>query len=188
MKLAQIVLDHEPRLVLVTERGLIDPAACGVKVAMEQLLTDWTAARPQLESLMENKALPVIDLEAAVWAPPVKPTKICCVGLNYKLHAEEAGEALPEYPMIFCKTPESLNCCGGAVPIPSRDPVKMDFEAELVVVIGKRAYNTPKKRLRSMFSAIPAATTCLTDRPSLFPIRCLSERGAPALRPSAHGW
>ena len=66
------------------------------------------------------------------------PQKIVCVGLNYRDHAEEQGVDLPERPLLFAKWPNTLIASGDAIRIPSicKNP---DYEAELGVVIGRRA-------------------------------------------------
>jgi len=66
------------------------------------------------------------------------PQKIVCVGLNYRDHAEEQGTELPERPLLFAKWPNTLIASGEAIRIPSicEHP---DYEAELGVVIGRRA-------------------------------------------------
>jgi 2-keto-4-pentenoate hydratase/2-oxohepta-3-ene-1,7-dioic acid hydratase in catechol pathway len=66
------------------------------------------------------------------------PQKIVCVGLNYRDHAEEQGVALPERPLLFAKWPNTLIAAGDAIRIP---PISqnVDYEAELGVVIGRRA-------------------------------------------------
>jgi 2-keto-4-pentenoate hydratase/2-oxohepta-3-ene-1,7-dioic acid hydratase in catechol pathway len=66
------------------------------------------------------------------------PQKIVCVGLNYRDHAEEQGVALPERPLLFAKWPNTLIEDGAAIRIP---PISqhVDYEAELGVVIGRRA-------------------------------------------------
>jgi 2,4-didehydro-3-deoxy-L-rhamnonate hydrolase len=71
-------------------------------------------------------------------APPIeRPQKIICVGLNYRDHAEEQGSALPERPILFAKWPNTLIGPGDAIVVP---PItqKVDYEAELGVVIGAR--------------------------------------------------
>ncbi len=72
--------------------------------------------------------------------PPVAPGKIIAVGLNYTDHvAESAGRAVPETPVIFMKPPSSLIGSGGTIVLPpGADPVH--HEAELAVVIGRRAH------------------------------------------------
>jgi 2-keto-4-pentenoate hydratase/2-oxohepta-3-ene-1,7-dioic acid hydratase in catechol pathway len=66
------------------------------------------------------------------------PQKIVCIGLNYRDHAQEQGVALPERPLLFSKWPNTLIGNGDAIRIP---PVtkQVDYEAELGVVIGRRA-------------------------------------------------
>jgi 2,4-didehydro-3-deoxy-L-rhamnonate hydrolase len=67
------------------------------------------------------------------------PQKIVCVGLNYRDHAEEQGVALPERPLLFAKWPNTLIGDGDAIRIPSIS-TQVDYEAELGVVIGRRAH------------------------------------------------
>jgi 2-keto-4-pentenoate hydratase/2-oxohepta-3-ene-1,7-dioic acid hydratase in catechol pathway len=66
------------------------------------------------------------------------PQKIVCVGLNYRDHAEEQGVELPERPLLFAKWPNTLIASGEPIRIP---PISqnVDYEAELGVVIGRRA-------------------------------------------------
>jgi 2-keto-4-pentenoate hydratase/2-oxohepta-3-ene-1,7-dioic acid hydratase in catechol pathway len=66
------------------------------------------------------------------------PQKIVCVGLNYRDHAEEQGVALPERPLLFAKWPNTLLANGEAIRIPAISK-QVDYEAELGVVIGRRA-------------------------------------------------
>ena len=66
------------------------------------------------------------------------PQKIVCVGLNYRDHAEEQGVALPERPLLFAKWPNALIASGDPIRIPPIS-ANVDYEAELGVVIGRRA-------------------------------------------------
>ena len=72
--------------------------------------------------------------------PIDRPSKIICVGLNYRDHAEEQGAPLPEAPLLFAKWPNALIGPGEPIRIP---PIvtKCDYEAELGVVIGERVRN-----------------------------------------------
>ena len=67
-----------------------------------------------------------------------RPQKIVCIGLNYRDHAEEQNVALPEKPLLFAKWPNTLIRSGEPIRIP---PIceQVDYEAELGVVIGRRA-------------------------------------------------
>jgi 2-keto-4-pentenoate hydratase/2-oxohepta-3-ene-1,7-dioic acid hydratase in catechol pathway len=71
-------------------------------------------------------------------APIETPQKIVCIGLNYRDHAEEQGVDLPERPLLFAKWPNTLSGDGDPIRIPSIAQ-NVDYEAELGVVIGRRA-------------------------------------------------
>ena len=69
--------------------------------------------------------------------PIERPGKIVCVGLNYRDHAEEQGAELPQAPLLFAKWPSSLVGPGDAIVLPHTS-ARVDYEAELGVVIGER--------------------------------------------------
>ncbi len=76
--------------------------------------------------------------------PPVAPSKVVCLGANYKKHAEELRlDVLPE-PTIFLKPSTSVIADGEAIVYPAC-ATKVDYEAELAVVIGKKAKNVSEK-------------------------------------------
>lgn len=94
----------------------------------------------RLETWLEvnQPNLPEIPANARIGSPIARPSKIICIGLNYRKHAEEAGMAVPEVPIIFMKATSSL--CGPFDPIfIPKNSVQTDWEVELAVVIGKRA-------------------------------------------------
>jgi 2-keto-4-pentenoate hydratase/2-oxohepta-3-ene-1,7-dioic acid hydratase in catechol pathway len=78
-------------------------------------------------------------LVAADLLPPVTPSKIICVGRNYRDHVKEMGSEMPTEPLIFFKPPSSLLRPGGAVRLPALSQ-RVDFEGELALVIGRRAH------------------------------------------------
>jgi 2-keto-4-pentenoate hydratase/2-oxohepta-3-ene-1,7-dioic acid hydratase in catechol pathway len=69
---------------------------------------------------------------------PVQPTKIVCVGRNYSAHARELGHEVPSEPLLFLKPPSALLGPGGSVVLPP-ESTRVEHEAELAVVIGRRA-------------------------------------------------
>ena len=78
-------------------------------------------------------------LEDVSLLPPVPdPDKIVCIGLNYRAHAAEAGIEPPESPTFFAKYRNALAAPGSVVPLPASS-AKVDFEAEVAFVIGRRA-------------------------------------------------
>lgn len=82
-----------------------------------------------------KKGIPVGDV---VLLPPVFPSKIIAIGLNYKDHAMERGKPLPEEPLIFLKPPSAVIGPKDIIVYPSMTK-RVDFEGELAVVIKKRA-------------------------------------------------
>ena len=86
------------------------------------------------------------------------PSKIVCVGLNYKDHAAEQNKPLPKEPMIFIKPSTAVIRHGEPIRIPP-GVGRVDHEAELGVVIGKPAYRVPKERALEYVRGI----TCVND-------------------------
>jgi 2-keto-4-pentenoate hydratase/2-oxohepta-3-ene-1,7-dioic acid hydratase in catechol pathway len=79
-----------------------------------------------------------VDLETVELLPPIPdPQKIVCIGLNYTAHAAEAGIEPPEAPTFFAKFTNALAPPGATVPLP-KPSRKVDFEAEVAFVIGRR--------------------------------------------------
>ncbi|MGH8237285.1 MAG: fumarylacetoacetate hydrolase family protein, partial [Steroidobacteraceae bacterium] len=80
---------------------------------------------------------PAIDFERASLQPPLpNPGKIICIGLNYASHSAESGFKVPEYPTVFARYASSLVGHGAPIVRP-RVSEQLDFEGELVAVIGK---------------------------------------------------
>ncbi|HVW76610.1 MAG TPA: fumarylacetoacetate hydrolase family protein [Alloacidobacterium sp.] len=78
-----------------------------------------------------------LPLDTATLLPPVVPSKIVCIGRNYREHAAELGNEAPKEPLLFLKTPSSLIAHKQPIRIPSISQ-RVDFEGELAIVIGKR--------------------------------------------------
>ncbi len=76
---------------------------------------------------------------------PVGPTKIPCIGRNYRAHAAELGHDVPTEPLVFLKPPSALLDPGGTVLLPP-ESTRVEHEAELGVVIGKRCRRVPPER------------------------------------------
>jgi 2-keto-4-pentenoate hydratase/2-oxohepta-3-ene-1,7-dioic acid hydratase in catechol pathway len=81
----------------------------------------------------------VVAMAGARLMPPAMPTKIVCVGVNYRSHAIEMGHELPTEPLIFLKPPTSMNAPMGEIHIPEMSE-RVDFEGELAVVMGRRTH------------------------------------------------
>ena len=81
-----------------------------------------------------------LDPDGCRLLPPVRPSKIVAVGLNYRDHAREMGKALPSEPLIFLKPPSALVGPGAPIVIPP-GAGRVDHEAEVGIVIGRTARN-----------------------------------------------
>jgi 2-keto-4-pentenoate hydratase/2-oxohepta-3-ene-1,7-dioic acid hydratase in catechol pathway len=89
---------------------------------------------------------------------PVRPSKIVCVGLNYRDHAAEVKKPLPAEPLLFIKPSTAVLAPGAAIKLPP-GVGRVDYEAELAVVIGKRAHRVPRARAWDYILGL----TCLND-------------------------
>ncbi len=97
-------------------------------------------------------------LEEVSLLSPVAPGKIVAVGLNYKDHAKEVGMRIPEEPLLFLKATSAVLPPGGDIVYP-RQSEHVDFEAELAVVIGRRAKDVPAADASSYVFGY----TCIND-------------------------
>lgn len=96
----------------------------------------------------EKKAMPAKGLKLLT---PVSPSKVIAVGLNYGDHARESGLELPKEPLFWFKAPTSLIPDGAKIEIPFATH-RVDYEAELAIVIGRRVRNvTPAAAARYIF-------------------------------------
>ncbi|WP_158059251.1 fumarylacetoacetate hydrolase family protein [Halorussus halophilus] len=92
----------------------------------------------QLQSAVENGTLSQRDVgDVNLLAPVPRPGKIVCAGLNYRDHAEEQDEEIPEDPLLFAKAPTTVTNPGS--PIVHPDGEQVDYEVELAVVVGRTA-------------------------------------------------
>lgn len=92
--------------------------------------------------------IPLSELELL---PLVRPSKVVCVGLNYHDHAREMGLAIPDEPILFLKPPSSVIGPGDAIVMPACSE-RVDYEAELALVMGKAARYVPEaEALRHVF-------------------------------------
>jgi 2-keto-4-pentenoate hydratase/2-oxohepta-3-ene-1,7-dioic acid hydratase in catechol pathway len=117
--------------------GMVESAA-GREVIQRILLTAPEESNGDVEGL-RTRRIEAIALEEAELLAPVRPSKIVCVGRNYKAHAAELGNEVPKEPLLFFKPSSSLLAPGGVVRRPKISE-RVDFEGELCVVVGKTCY------------------------------------------------
>ncbi|AAV45532.1 MULTISPECIES: fumarylacetoacetate hydrolase family protein [Haloarcula] len=90
--------------------------------------------------------------------PPCEPTKVVCIGRNYADHAEEMDSELPDRPMLFLKAPNAVASHGKHLTMPSGKE-RIDYEAELGVVIGEQCRNVSESGAMD----VVAGYTCVND-------------------------
>lgn len=83
--------------------------------------------------------------ECRLLAPVPDPGKVICLGLNYADHAKEGGHAVPDYPALFLRCATSLIGPGDPMVVPGCSE-QLDYEAELMIVIGRRCRHVPEER------------------------------------------
>jgi 2-keto-4-pentenoate hydratase/2-oxohepta-3-ene-1,7-dioic acid hydratase in catechol pathway len=117
--------------------GLVESVA-GRDAILRILLTAPEESNGDVEGL-RTRRIDAIALEEAVLLPPVRPSKIVCVGRNYREHAAELGHDVPTEPLLFLKPNSALLAPGGVVRRPKISE-RVDYEGELCVVVGKTCY------------------------------------------------
>ena len=130
MRYAKVALAEDPVYVTVEEREGTLWAAEPLPAPEEDLLPSAHGATAFRPAPLDHFRL----------LPPVRPSKIVCVGRNYRDHAAELGNEVPKEPLIFLKPPSSLLGPDGTIILPSNSK-RIDFEGELAIVIGRRCRN-----------------------------------------------
>ena len=149
MSFASIVTPRGTGLGIRTDAGVLDVQLAdarfklGVPRTMDDMLQGHgdVAALAALVARAKGHGELFIAESAATYAPCVaNPEKIICIGLNYRAHVAEANEKLPPLPILFNKFNSSLNNHGGVIEVSKEKVAKaFDYEAELVIVMGKTA-------------------------------------------------
>lgn len=142
-----ILYRREGEVAVGALRGasLFGPKAQSTQPAdLQALLTAGPdAMRQAYDTLLKGEE---VDMSKIEYLPPLpSPEKIICVGLNYKDHAKESGFEVPKYPALFGRFPSSLIGHGAPIVRPKVSE-QLDYEGELVAIIGKAGRNIPKER------------------------------------------
>jgi 2,4-didehydro-3-deoxy-L-rhamnonate hydrolase len=134
------VANQDGRLVLVVSDGIVDVATASAG----RFSPDPQSIYERWDELQAWPApsTPTGSLnEAALLAPVPRPRQVFAIGLNYAGHAAEAGLEIPQFPPTFTKFPTCLTGPDATVVLPSQF---VDWEVELVLVVGRRAYEVPE--------------------------------------------
>lgn len=162
MRLCTFRTTGEPLLGAQTAGGFVDLRAVDPQLppSLHALLSGGAdalaRARRALGAVRDEHVLP---RERITLLPPIpNPSKIVCIGLNYRDHAAEVGLALPEYVTVFAKWPNVLVGDSAPIVIPAESH-RVDYEAELAFVIGTRARHVDEAHA---YDAV-AGYTCFND-------------------------
>jgi 2-keto-4-pentenoate hydratase/2-oxohepta-3-ene-1,7-dioic acid hydratase in catechol pathway len=116
------------------------------------MISRWTDWKPRIELAIQSNKLRVLPVDKYEIGPPIpSPNKIICVGKNYAEHAAEMGGEPPELPVIFNKFPSAVIGPEQPILLPKISD-QVDYEGELVVVIGQRGRNiAPSAAMEHVF-------------------------------------
>ena len=141
--------------VLVVESDVVDSRQLGSQLptTLREFIA-LSATQPNLLADVKTRAAAAkpTRLDAVILAPCVpQPGKIICLGVNYYDHAKEGGNTIADYPAFFLRCETSLLAHGAPLQVPAISD-KLDFEAELAVVIGQRTrFVSEADALKSVF-------------------------------------
>jgi 2-keto-4-pentenoate hydratase/2-oxohepta-3-ene-1,7-dioic acid hydratase in catechol pathway len=124
------------RYALVEKRNGVLWATLPMQAPQEDLTSRILGGVPVPTLAVEFEPTPLSELHLL---PPVTPSKILCVGRNYRDHAAELGNDVPTEPLLFLKPPSSLLGPKGTIRMPAISQ-RVDYEGELGIVIGRRCY------------------------------------------------
>ncbi|HEX3433490.1 MAG TPA: fumarylacetoacetate hydrolase family protein [Solirubrobacteraceae bacterium] len=143
MRLISIDSQAGPAAAVLLGDEVVLAGAVGAPAGMRELLAtlDGDGLRALAERAQASTAARMALADCSLVAPVPDAEKIICIGLNYRDHAEESGQEIPQAPMWFAKFQNSLCGSGADIVLPAAHAEYVDYEAELALVIGRRARN-----------------------------------------------
>ena len=154
LKFVNFQLNNQIRLGVKVKNGIMDIAqvsdaySLGVPKTIEQIIAAGKSVTEKLQKYAESTSF-LIDEDNIVYAPCVtNPEKIICIGLNYLDHANESKMEIPLSPVVFSKFSNALAGNKQEILLPI-NAKQFDYEAELVIVIGKTAESVSRENAMS---------------------------------------
>jgi 2-keto-4-pentenoate hydratase/2-oxohepta-3-ene-1,7-dioic acid hydratase in catechol pathway len=143
MRLISVQTEAGPAAAVLLGDDVVLAEALGAPSAMRELLAtlDGDGLRALAERARTSRADRAALAGCSLAAPVPDAQKIICIGLNYRDHAEESGQEIPQAPMWFAKFQNSLCGSGSDIVLPAAHAEYVDYEAELALVIGRPARN-----------------------------------------------
>lgn len=146
MKLLSFSYNGETHIGALNEKDrVIDLTLLGYPDSMNEIIAGGENMQKQIAETIADNSLPTLDMSSLEFANVTEPQKIVCVGLNYKNHAKETGAEIPKDIVFFSKFNDALTPASQSVKLPEWLH-RFDYEAELVIVIGKKAWNISKEK------------------------------------------
>lgn len=139
MRFATLRTNDGPRAALRQDDHYVNLHAtdASIPASLREILAQGSEMIQRVQTAAKFPDAVRVSLEEANFHAPIHdPIKIVCVGLNYRDHAEESGAKIPQEPILFSKYPSSLIGHEESIVLPSVSD-EVDYEAELVIVIGK---------------------------------------------------
>jgi 2-keto-4-pentenoate hydratase/2-oxohepta-3-ene-1,7-dioic acid hydratase in catechol pathway len=146
MKIVRYVEKNETKLGAVKGGGVIEltsrfPALSDNTI---ELIRRWRDLKVTLEKIISENAPDTALANVHLLAPVARPAKVMAIGLNYADHIRETGQKMPPHQIWFTKAVTSINGPFDPIELPIAS-AQVDYEAELVVIIGKRCKHVPKE-------------------------------------------
>jgi 2-keto-4-pentenoate hydratase/2-oxohepta-3-ene-1,7-dioic acid hydratase in catechol pathway len=149
MRWVTVASEEGPRACGVVDGQYVDVNAAdpGMPTSVRGLLELGTEWQRRAWDALTNGVVRHDPANVTLLAPIPDARKIVCIGLNYRDHAAESGVPVPTEPVLFSKYPTALIGHGAPIVLP-RVSHEVDYEAELVVVIGRKGRHIPRQRAR----------------------------------------
>lgn len=146
MRLVTYSSANGPRAAGGRDGGFVDlnEADPGLSPSLAELLGQGPACYDRIRAAI-NKGKVLPSGSVRLLAPIPAPQKVICIGLNYADHAKESGQAPPPEPVVFCKFPTAVRGHGDEIVLPAVSK-EVDYEAELVAVIGRGGRNIAESK------------------------------------------
>ncbi len=147
MRWATVKSDQGPRACGLWNGEYVDVNSADPELPsnLRELLGLGTEALRRAWAALPNGKVRYNPATATVLAPIFDPQKIVCLGLNYRDHAIESGMEIPPEPVLFSKYPSTLIGHGAEIVLP-KVSTQVDYEAELVIVIGKKGRHVSREQ------------------------------------------
>jgi ureidoglycolate lyase len=145
MKLATFEIDGREKIGVVAGSEIAELSGDGLPATMVELIARWPEVKDKVARAAGTSKVRYQLNDVRLLAPVPRPQKILAIGLNYADHVAETGAATPEQQIWFSKLPSAVNGPNDPIEMPKASNA-IDYEAEMVFVIGKRCRHVSKEK------------------------------------------